>query len=208
VVLIEVFYLLLSYSDVIVLQQYASPHDVAMYYAASKTLALVTFVHYAVAQTVAHKFAEYHVSGDRKRLADFITHIVRLTFWPSCAATVVVLAAGLPLLWLFGRAFTSGYYLMFILTIGLLARASVGPVERLLIMLGQHKICAVIYAVAFSINVAMCVLLIPMIGPAGAAVSMSTALVVESILLYSVTKRRLGYHVFIFGRSRLPRTVP
>jgi O-antigen/teichoic acid export membrane protein len=54
----------------------------------------------------------------------------------------------------------------------------------------------------------MCVLLIPMIGPAGAAVSMSTALVVESILLYSVTKRRLGYHVFIFGRSRVPRTIP
>jgi O-antigen/teichoic acid export membrane protein len=208
VVLIEVFYLLLSYSDVIVLQQYASPHDVATYYAASKTLALVTFVHYAVAQTVAHKFAEYHVSGDRQRLADFITHIVRLTFWPSCAATIVVLAAGLPLLWLFGQAFTSGYYLMFILAVGLLARASVGPVERLLIMLGQHTICAVIYAVAFAINVTMCVLLIPMIGPAGAAVSMSTALVVESILLYSVTKRRLGYHVFIFGRSRVPRTIP
>jgi O-antigen/teichoic acid export membrane protein len=203
--LIETFYLLLMYSDVLILKQYASPHDVAVYYAASKTLALVAFVYYAVAQAAAHKFTELHVNGDRERLADYIAHIVRLTFWPSFAATVLVLAFGIPLLWLFGRTFVEGYYLMFILAVGLLSRASVGPVERLLIMLDQHYACAVIYAAAFAINVVLCVLLIPRLGPAGAAVSMSTALVIESILLFVVTRRRLGYHVFVFGRRRIPR---
>jgi O-antigen/teichoic acid export membrane protein len=62
-----------------------------------------------------------------------------------------------------------------------------------------------IYAFAFAINVGLCVLLIPHYGPAGAAVSISTALVVESILLYVVTKHRLGYHVFVFGRAVVPR---
>jgi O-antigen/teichoic acid export membrane protein len=200
--LIETFYLLLMYSDVLILKQYASPHDVAVYYAAAKTLALVAFVYYAVAQAAAHKFTELHVNGDRQRLADYIAHIVRLTFWPSFAATVLVLAFGIPLLWLFGRTFVEGYYLMFILAVGLLARASVGPVERLLIMLDQHYACAVIYAAAFAINVVLCVLLIPRLGPAGAAASLSTALVIESILLFVVTKRRLGYHVFVFGRQR------
>jgi O-antigen/teichoic acid export membrane protein len=200
--LIETFYLLLMYSDVLILKQYASPHDVAVYYAAAKTLALVAFVYYAVAQAAAHKFTELHVNGDRERLADYIAHIVRLTFWPSFAATVLVLAFGIPLLWLFGRTFVEGYYLMFILAVGLLARASVGPVERLLIMLDQHYACAMIYAAAFAINVILCVLLIPRLGPAGAAASLSTALVIESILLFVVTKRRLGYHVFVFGRQR------
>jgi O-antigen/teichoic acid export membrane protein len=204
ILLVETFYLLLTYSDVLILQQYASPHEVAVYYAASKTLALVAFVYYAVAQTAAHKFAELHTNGDRERLAQFLAHIIRLTFWPSFAATVLVLMFGVPLLWLFGRAFTDGYYLMFILAVGLLARASVGPVERLLVMLGQHSICAMIYAFAFSINVALCVLLIPRFGPAGAAISVSTALVVEAITLYVVTRRRLGYHVFVFGRPRVP----
>ena len=203
--LIETFYLLLGYSDVLILKQYASPHDVAVYYAAAKTLALVAFVYYAVAQAAAHKFTELHVNGDRERLANYIAHIVRLTFWPSFAATVLVLAFGIPLLWLFGRSFVDGYYLMFILAVGLLARASVGPVERLLIMLDQHYACATIYAAAFAINVVLCVLLIPRLGLAGAAVSMSTALIIESILLFVVTRRRLGYHVFAFGRARTPR---
>ena len=52
---------------------------------------------------------------------------------------------------------------------------------------------------AFAINLALCVLLIPRIGIEGAAVATSTALAVESILLYRIAKRRLGFHVFILG---------
>jgi O-antigen/teichoic acid export membrane protein len=204
IILVETFYLLLTYSDVLILKQYCSPDEVAVYYAAAKTLALVAFVYYAVAQTAAHKFTELHVNGDRERLADFLAHIIRLTFWPSFAATVLVLVCGIPLLWLFGRDFVDGYPLMFILAVGLLARASVGPVERLLIMLDQHYACAAVYGAAFAINVVLCVLLIPHFGTAGAAISMSAALSVESVLLYVVTKRRLGYHVFVFGRPRVP----
>jgi len=205
ILLIETFYLLLSYSDVLILKQYSSPHDVAVYYAAAKTMALVAFVYYAVAQTAAHKFTELHVNGDRDRLADYIAHIVRLTFWPSFAATVLILIGGVPLLWLFGRDFVSGYPLMFILAIGLLARAAVGPAERLLIMLDQYHACTVVYAVAFAVNAALCVLLIPHLGPIGAAASMATALTIESALLFFVTKRRLGYHIFVFARPKTPR---
>lgn len=202
ILLVESLYLMLSYCDVIILKQFSSPHEVAVYYAAAKTLALVAFVNYAVAQAAAHKFAEFHVNGDRERLADFLAHVIRLTFWPSFGATVLVIAFGIPLLWLFGRDFTEGYPLMFILAVGLLSRASVGPVERLLIMLDQRFVCAAIYGAAFGVNALLCVLLIPPLGMAGAAVSTSTALVAESILLFVVAKRRLGYHVFIFGRPR------
>ena len=88
---------------------------------------------------------------------------------------------------------------MFILAVGMLARAAVGPAERLLNMLGERKQCATVYAIAFAINLVLCVLLIPRIGIEGAAVATSTALVMESIMLYLVAKRRLGFHVFIMG---------
>ena len=68
---VEAFYLLLTYSDVIVLKQFRPPDEVAIYYAAAKTLALVAFIYFSVAQTIAHKFAGYHVSGDRKGLSRF-----------------------------------------------------------------------------------------------------------------------------------------
>jgi O-antigen/teichoic acid export membrane protein len=88
---------------------------------------------------------------------------------------------------------------MFILAVGLLARASIGPVERLLNMLGQQRICALVYASAFAVNIGLCFILIPHLGMAGAGAATATALVFESILLFTVTKRRLGFHVFIWG---------
>jgi O-antigen/teichoic acid export membrane protein len=87
---------------------------------------------------------------------------------------------------------------MFVLAVGLLARAAVGPVDRLLNMLDQQKVCAAIYALAFVLNVVGCVILIPSFGGLGAAMATAFALVVESILLFVATKRRLGLHVFIF----------
>jgi O-antigen/teichoic acid export membrane protein len=199
---VEAFYLLLTYSDVIVVKQFRPPDEVAIYYAAAKTLSLVAFIYFSVAQTIAHKFAEYYVVGDRVRLADFLKLSIRLTFWPSLAMILILLAVGRPLLALFGRDFVSGYYLMFIIAIGLLARASVGPAERLLNMLGERRSCALVYAGSFAIDLILCVALLPSMGIAGAAIASSVALVCESASLFVIAKYRLGLHCFIFGRPR------
>jgi O-antigen/teichoic acid export membrane protein len=198
--LVEGFFYLLTYTDVIVLSQFRPPDEVAIYYAAAKTMALVTFIYFAVAQTVAHKFAEYHVAGDRKRLDDFLAHAIRLTFWPSLGLIVVILAVGVPLLRLFGAEFVSGYAIMFIIAIGLLARAAVGPAERLLNMLGERRTCAYVYAASFAVNLGLCVVLVPRLGITGAAVASAGALVFESVWLFVVAKFRLGFHCLIFGR--------
>jgi len=200
--LVEAFYLLLTYSDIIVLQQFRPADEVAIYYAAAKTLALVAFIYYSVAQTIAHKFAEYDVAGDHDRLATFLRQAVRLTFWPSLGAIVVLLVFGEPLLRLFGRGFVSGYYLMFIIAVGLLARASVGPAERLLNMLGERRSCALVYGGSFAISLALCVALIPWLGIAGAAIANAVALVFESAALFLIAKYRLGFHCFIFGGGK------
>jgi O-antigen/teichoic acid export membrane protein len=200
ILMVEGFYLLLANTDILVLQQFRSPEDVAHYYAAAKTLTLIAFVHFAVSAAVAHRFSEYHVTEDHARLEQILGDSIRWMFWASLAATVVILAAGKPLLSLFGKAFVDGYYLMFILAVGLMARAAVGPVERLLNMLGEQRACAAVYGSAFALNLILCIILIPRLGMAGAAVSTATALVVESVLLFWVTKRRLGFHVFIWGR--------
>ena len=197
--IVEAFFLLLTYADVLVLQIFRSPSEVGIYYAASKTMALVAFIYFSVAQTLAHKFAEYHVTGDRKRLADFLAIAVRMTFWPSLAAILVLLALGEPMLRMFGREFTSGYYLMFILASGLLARASVGPAERLLNMLGERRSCAVIYGGSFAINIGLCFILIPHLGATGAAIANAITLICESVCLFLVAKQQLALHCFIFG---------
>jgi len=201
-VMVDGFYLLLTYSSVLMLQLFQTPHDIAIYYAAEKTLALVAFVHFAVTQTTANKFSQHHVDGDREKLSAALAHSIKLTFWPSLAATILVLTFGIPLLWLFGREFVAGYPLMFIFSIGLLARAAVGPLAAFLNMVGEQRACAGVFAAAFGANVVLCLALIPLLGIAGAAISMSAALVFESAALFFLTKRRLGLHGLIWGSAR------
>ncbi|EGP08773.1 hypothetical protein CSIRO_1524 [Bradyrhizobiaceae bacterium SG-6C] len=202
IMMVEGFYLLLSYTDVLVLQQFRSSEEVGVYFAVVKTLALVSFIHYAMSATTAHRFSEYHASGDKERLEAYIAHAIKWTFWPSVAATAVLLALGEPLLWLFGPQFTSGYGIMFVAAIGLIVRSAIGPVERLLNMLGHQNMCALAYALAFLVNLVLCVLLVPRFGGYGAAAATSIALVFETILLFWITRTRLGFHVLAFGKRK------
>jgi O-antigen/teichoic acid export membrane protein len=174
---VEAFYLLLTYSDVIVLKQFRPPDEVAIYYAAAKTLALVAFIY-----------------------TDLLKLSIRLTFWPSLVLILILLALGKPMLRLFGNDFVSGYYLMFIIAVGLLARAAVGPAERLLNMLGERRSCALVYAGSFFIDLVLCLALIPWLGIAGAAIASAVALIFESASLFFVAKYRLGLHCLIFGQ--------
>jgi O-antigen/teichoic acid export membrane protein len=201
ILLVESFYLLLSYTDVLVLQQFRSSEEVGVYFAVVKTLALVSFIHYAMSATTAHRFAEYHATGDSERLSAYLTHAIAWTFWPSLAATVALLACGKPLLWLFGPKFVVGYDIMFIAAIGLVVRSAIGPVERLLNMLGHQHVCALAYALAFAMNVVLCVTLVPRFGGHGAAAATSISLVFETVLLFWIVRRRLGLHVLAFGKA-------
>jgi len=198
--MVEGFYLLLTYTDVILLKQFRPPEEVAVYWAAVKTLALVAFVYFSVAAAAAHRFSEYHITGDRDKLSALLGESIRWTFFPSLAATILILIAGKPVLSLFGPNFVAGYPAMFIVSIGLLARAAVGPVEKLLSMSGHQGICAAIYGIAFLSSLVLCLVLIPRYGMMGAATATAVALVLESILLFQVTRYRLGLNVSIWNR--------
>jgi O-antigen/teichoic acid export membrane protein len=200
ILLAEGFYLLLTHTDLLMLQQFRSPEDVAVYYAAVKTLALVAFIYFSIAATTAHRVAAYHAAGDREGLANFMRKAIALTFWPSLAATIVLLAFGKPILSLFGAQFTEGYHLMFILAVGLLARAAIGPMERFLNVIGKQGINALIYGGAFAVNIILCVVLIPPLGAAGAAIAISTALIVETVALVVLLKQQMGLDIFVWRR--------
>jgi O-antigen/teichoic acid export membrane protein len=189
---------LLSYADVLVLRQFRPPQEVAQYYAAAKTLALVAFIHFSVAAAVAHRFAACHVAGDRQGLQALVATTVRWTFWPSLVATLLLLALGRPILWLFGPEFLAAYPLMFIMAVALMARAAVGPAERVLNMLGEQRRCALVYAAVFATQMAGCLAFAPGFGAIGVALATAAAVLLESALLFVLAKRRLGLHLFIW----------
>ncbi|MBV8790860.1 MAG: lipopolysaccharide biosynthesis protein [Pseudolabrys sp.] len=201
--LVDGFFFLLTSVDVLLLQFFVGPDQVAVYYAASKILALVMFVYFAVSSACAHRFSQYHTAGDKERLASFAVESARWTFWPSLGLAIALLALGVPFLRLFGAGFEAGYPVMFILAAGLLARASVGPAERLLSMVGQQRYSAIIYGSALAVSILICLALAPRLGAIGAAIATAAAIGTESALLFYFVKRQLGIHIFVFG-SRKP----
>src|SRR5690606_6418342 len=91
ILLVVSFYFVLSYSDFLVLDLFVGPEDVAVYCAATKSLAMVAFVYFSVAAATSHRFSEYHSTGQREKLEALLHQSVRWVFWPSLAITILFL---------------------------------------------------------------------------------------------------------------------
>lgn len=197
--LIDGFYVLLTSTDVLVLSLYVDSDQIGIYFAVTKTLALVSFIDFAVKAAAAHRFAEYNARGDEERLRVFVREAIHWTFWPSLAAIAGLLAIGKLMLMAFGSAYVEGYPLMYILAVGLLARASLGPVERLLNMLDHQIPCAIAVGIAFFVNLALNLALIPHWGLTGAATATTIAHLVEAVLLFATARRYLKIDIFMWS---------
>ena len=201
---VEGFFNLLTNVDILIVGRLMQPEQVAIYFAAVKTMALVHFVYFAVRAGSAQRFSQYYAAGDNVRLAAFVRDTLHWTFWPSLAMVGVLVVTGHWLLALFGPRFVEGYPILFILSAGLLLRASIGPAETLLIMAGQQGITAVVYAATFFLNVSLNFLLIPHLGINGAATATAIALGAETLALWVVVLGRLSINCSILTVHKSP----
>jgi O-antigen/teichoic acid export membrane protein len=205
--------ILLQNTDILVLSRFTTPTDVAIYFAAGKTMSLIMFVHYAVGSAMANKFASLkalsldvqcsetgaaasRVQQDNIRAC--VRDAVNWTFWPSLAAAVVILTLGRPLLSLFGPQYVAGFPVMAILVVGFLARSAMGPAEFLLNMQGEQWRCAAVMLTAAALDIVLNLVLVPLHGTTGAAIATAAALTVAAMLNAAVAKTRLGLDVAIW----------
>ncbi|WP_034857333.1 lipopolysaccharide biosynthesis protein [Sinorhizobium sojae] len=191
--LVDGFGFLLTNSDVVIVGLYLKPDDVAIYFAAAKTMALVHFVMFAVKAAAGPRFSAAMALRDRRQLTEIAIESARWSFWPSLAIGCTVVAAGPFLLSLFGPAFTAGAPLMAILLAGILAKAFVGPAETLLTMAGRQKLCVALYAGALGANIALNVTLVPLFGLTGAACATAGAMFVEAAILHVAVRHTFGF---------------
>lgn len=189
-------------ADVLVIAKFLPAADVGIYFAAGKTMALILFVHYAVGSAAAGRFSTLKARGDHEGLAAFARQSVHWTFWPSLAAALAILALGPFLLQLFGSEFSRGYPVMAILVLGFLAKASLGPADYMLAMLGEEKACATVLGMTALAAIGLNILLVPAYGIVGAASATASATAFGSLLLWYAVKRRLGIDIAIWNNLR------
>ncbi|HXV29159.1 MAG TPA: lipopolysaccharide biosynthesis protein, partial [Sinorhizobium sp.] len=200
--LVDGFGFLLTNSDVVVVGLYLEPDDVAIYFAAAKTMALVHFVMFAVKAAAGPRFSTAMAARDRHQLAEIAIESARWSFWPSLVIGCSAVLTGPLLLSLFGPAFTAGVPLMAVLLVGILAKAFVGPAETLLTMAGRQQLCVVLYAAALAANVALNMTLVPLFGLTGAAAATAGAMFLEAAILHIAVRHTFGFTLLaIAGRS-------
>lgn len=198
--LVEGFFFLQVNADVLMVGFMMEPDDVGIYYATVKTMAVVHFVFFAVKAGVSNLFASHMHDKDRSALRALARQSATWTFWPSLLMGALVLLAGPLLLSMFGAAFVDGYNLLFILVAGVVIRASIGPAENLLNMSGNQNICAVVFGCILATNLMLNLILIPIYGLYGAALSTAIATLVETISLYFLVRSRVGISMFAFAK--------
>lgn len=188
--MISSFELLLFNVDILMISHYLPPDQTGIYFAATKIMALVAFLNFAIGSAFTRRYAEAHASGDHAALSRIIQRSATLTFYPSLLMILFILAFNKQILSLFGEGFSEAHIVMLPLAIGLVCRALVGPGERILMMTGQQKITAIIYLGTVIADIVLNMLLIPLYGIWGAAIATTISFFIMGALLLITIKLR------------------
>lgn len=194
-----------GFVDVLLLGLLMPPAAVGLYFAATRVHQFVPFVQFAASAATAQRFSAAEARGDRAGLA----RLVRLQAQATAAATLVtglaVLAAGPPLLALFGEGFAAGVPVLAVLVMGSVTASLFGPGEDLLTMLGGERLCAALTLAALGVAILLGLLLIPALGLLGAAASMSAATVLRALALAWAARAVHGLAMPIWSGHRTAR---
>ena len=186
-------------ADVIVLGLLLPPEQVAFYFAASRLTQTLAYVPYGVSAVTAQKYAALGAAGRRGELQALISKSALLASAATILAALVLTILAEPLLALFGSTYDQARQLVPVLSCGMVLACLLGPGEDVLNMLGQERLCAIAFVIALLANVATAFVLIPLIGPMGAALAVVLGFTMRGLLLSAFAYRRLGLVLPVLG---------
>jgi O-antigen/teichoic acid export membrane protein len=189
---IAVCFGLLTHCDLLMVGLFLSASDVAIYQAASRTAALISFPLFAMNALVAPMIARLHAENRPRELERSVAITTQAVFWPSLIAALAAIAGGRFLLGIFGAAFQDGHLALTILVLGHVINVAAGPVSYLMTMTGNQGRCAIIWAATVSVQFVLNLVLIPQLGIVGAAAGTTLATCFVTISLTILVKRRLN----------------
>lgn len=188
---------LLTYSDVLLIGMLLPHESAAIYFAAARALALANFAYYAIFFVAARRFSLASGSEDRGEMQRLMTRTTLVTIAATLVSVAATLAVGPWLLAIFGPAFVAGFPVMIILGIGLVGRSLAGQANEFLIVSGGQREALAINVGALAANVALTLLLVPILALEGAAMATAVVMMVRAIALIVIVRRRFGLRVLV-----------
>lgn len=180
-------------ADIIMLGWFRPSADVGIYRVAVQGATLVAFSLQAANAVVAPHFARIYAQNNMEQLQRLATMSARLILLAAVPVALILMFAGdLIVVWVFGHEYESAYLPMGVLAAGQLVNAAFGSVGFLLNMTGHERSSARILWQTGLVNIVLNVLLIPLYGMLGAAISTSVTMVMWNWFIYRKVRSRLN----------------
>ncbi|UUW90295.1 polysaccharide biosynthesis C-terminal domain-containing protein [Nocardioides sp. WV_118_6] len=183
--------------DIVLVAWLLSPTDAAVYTVATRFVVFGQLANQAVSSVVQPRFTMILATeaDDAPALVSRVFGVS--TCWSVLLAWPVYLAvAAAPAAYLgwFGASYTKGEAVVVavVMAAGMLLAVASGPVDTLLLMTGRSGLSLANTLVALALDVGLCLLLVPRIGIAGAAVAWVIAVVVRCVLAVLQLRADIG----------------
>jgi O-antigen/teichoic acid export membrane protein len=190
--LIAGMHIILKRTDIIMIGAILGPDDAGIYSAASRISDLVVFGLVAINSILAPMISELYHTGKKQELQRIITIAARAIFVFTLMVSVILAVIGKFLLSLFGLEFIVAFVPLLVLLCGQIVNALTGSVALIMTMTGYQNKAGAIVAISAGINVLLNVLLIPLMGLAGAAISTAFTMVLWNLAMLTFVRRRIG----------------
>lgn len=193
---------LIQWSGSIFLGIWSTPSEVALFTAAQRTAMLMIFVLTAINTVVAPKFAHLHKSQNHEQLASVAYYSARLLSVVSLPILIIMFVFPKEILALFGEEFDNAAIYLQILAVGQFVNAITGSVGYLLSMSGNEKDLRNSSIVSGLIVITLSLILVPLYGGLGAAISVAIAIAMQNLLAVHWVKKRLGINMLMAWANR------
>ncbi len=178
--------------NIIIAGFFLTPIEIAIYSVSFRVALLIGFAIFAVHSMLIPRISRLHTENKLEEMQRLVMHATQLTFAGSLTSILLLFYFGKPLLALFGDEFIIGFEPLMILAGSQLVIAMAGPLSALLSMTGLQRHCLHIFAWALLATILLNVLLIPLFGINGAALSVLLVTLFWSIWAHALVARHLN----------------
>lgn len=182
----------LDWSDVLIVAALTSPTQAGIYAVATRAVRAGQIVDRAMRIAVSPRISALLAVGDlgtATRLHTAVARLMILTAWPFYLTLALL---GPAVLALFGAGFTVGAPALAILAIAMMVSAASGMLQSVLLQGGRSSWQMYNKAVVLGCNILLTLLLVPVIGISGAAVSWVVSLALDTGIAAWQVHRLIG----------------
>jgi O-antigen/teichoic acid export membrane protein len=169
--------------DILIIGFFLGSGEVGIYAAAKKITMLIAFGLSAVNIIAAPMISELWHQDKRKELQHILTLAARGIFAFTLPVSLIMVIFGKQVLSLFGPEFTAAYGPLVVLAAGQIVNSLAGVVGLIMNMTGYQNNLFIIVGICVLLNILLSILLIPVLGLYGAALSVSCSLIVMNALM-------------------------